>query len=54
MSLFSSILCSLNRHDPLRRNVRWDGDHYRGQCRHCGTNVVRVARKTWRKAEDSA
>jgi hypothetical protein len=53
MALLSSILCSLNRHDPLRRNVRWDGVCYRGECRHCGAEVVRRARKTWRKAEDS-
>ncbi|MFN3990331.1 MAG: hypothetical protein ACK4IS_08730 [Erythrobacter sp.] len=52
MSLFSTMMCALGRHYPRRREVEWDGKTYRGQCRHCGSEVVRVSRKTWRKARD--
>jgi hypothetical protein len=51
MSLLSSITCALGWHAPRRRDVKWDGKNYRGECRHCGTEVVRIARKTWRKAK---
>jgi hypothetical protein len=54
MSLVSSIKCKLGWHDPKRREVEWDGKQYRGECRHCGVPVVRVARKVWREAKDRA
>jgi len=50
MSLLSKLKCILGWHEPLRRDVKWDGKQYRGTCRHCGTEIVRMARKTWRKA----
>jgi hypothetical protein len=49
MSLFSRLECLLNRHDPLRRNVKWDGMTYVGDCRHCGETIVRISRGKWRK-----
>jgi hypothetical protein len=52
MSLFFKLLCVFGWHNPRRRDVQWDGLHYRGECRHCGAEIVRISRKTWRKAPE--
>lgn len=49
MSVFSPIGCFLNRHQPRRRDVEWDGRTYIGQCRHCGALIERHGRRDWRK-----
>lgn len=49
MSVFVNIGCLLNRHDPVRRDVMWDGRHYVGRCRHCGVPIMRYKRRIWRK-----
>jgi hypothetical protein len=54
MSLFSPIMCALGWHEPKRRDVKWDGRNYRGECRHCGTEIIRISRKTWRKPKEPA
>ncbi|OBV11002.1 hypothetical protein I603_1410 [Erythrobacter dokdonensis DSW-74] len=52
MSFISFIGCTTDRHEPLRRDVTWDGKRYVGACRHCGAPIVRIARRNWRKRED--
>ena len=49
MAFLRKITCGLGWHEPRRRDVTWDGRQYRGECRYCGAEIVRVARKTWRK-----
>jgi hypothetical protein len=49
MSVLSAIACLLNQHDPVRRDVTWNGRTYVGQCRHCGTPIERHGRRNWRK-----
>lgn len=51
MSFMSFIGCTMDRHDPLRREVTWDGRHYAGHCRHCGTPIVRIGHRKWRRRE---
>jgi hypothetical protein len=53
MSLFG-LGCLLNRHDPDRKEVKWNGHDYVGECRHCGASIVRVARRDWRKVVPKA
>ncbi|MFO6446440.1 hypothetical protein ACLBKU_04780 [Erythrobacter sp. NE805] len=50
MSVFG-LGCLLNRHDPDRKQVRWNGYDYVGECRHCGAPIVRHSRRNWRKQE---
>lgn len=52
MSFLSFIGCSIDRHEPSRRNVEWDGRNYVGQCRHCGAPIMRMERRKWRKRDD--
>lgn len=49
MALLSFIWCQTNRHDPLRRDVKWDGRGYVGTCRHCGAPIYRHKHHDWRK-----
>lgn len=49
MFILSRIGCLVNQHDPDRSKVTWGGRNYIGHCRHCGTPIERVARRTWRK-----
>jgi len=49
MSVISPIACLMGRHEPLRRNVEWDGLHYVGNCRHCGKEIVRLSHRNWRE-----
>ncbi len=51
MSFISFFGCTMDRHEPLRREVRWDGRRYAGHCRHCGEPIVRIAHRKWRKRE---
>jgi hypothetical protein len=51
MSFFGRILCAFDRHDPVRRKVRWDGGIYVGECRRCGASIYRISRRTWRRAK---
>ncbi|TCM18154.1 hypothetical protein EDF56_105504 [Novosphingobium sp. PhB165] len=44
-----AILCLLDRHDPERENVTWDGAGFSGNCRHCGLDVRREKHKVWRR-----
>ena len=44
-----SILCLIGRHQPVRRDVEWDGRTYVGECRHCGKQIERVAHRNWKK-----
>jgi hypothetical protein len=52
MSLFSFIGCLADKHQPVRREVDWDGRYYVGTCRHCGASIRRYAHHDWRKRED--
>lgn len=54
MSVFSKIGCLINRHDPLRRDVTWDGLAYVGVCRHCGAPIKRHRRNNWQKSKESS
>jgi hypothetical protein len=49
MSVFGSLLCAFNRHKPLRRDVRWDGEFYVGKCRRCGASIRRIGPQKWRE-----
>jgi hypothetical protein len=46
-----TFLCVLNKHQPDRRNVGWDGKAYVGQCRRCSAPIKRLARKKWRRVD---
>ncbi|WDA42557.1 hypothetical protein [Erythrobacter sp. BLCC-B19] len=54
MSLLSSIACGLNQHQPLRRDVTWNGRAYVGNCRHCGVPIERHGHRNWRKRGSAA
>jgi len=54
MSVFSSIGCLLNQHDPVRREVTWNGRTYVGICRHCNAAIQRNGRRNWRKRKNAA
>ena len=54
MSVFSFIGCLLNQHQPLRRDVVWDGRAFVGQCRRCGAPIHRHGRRNWRKDKNAA
>jgi len=49
MSFFDSIGCLLNQHQPLRRDVTWNGRVYVGTCRRCDAPIERHGRRRWRK-----
>ncbi len=49
MSIFGLATCVFNRHDPDRKEVKWNGHDYVGECRHCNVPIVRVSRRHWRK-----
>jgi hypothetical protein len=49
MSVLGLAACLLNRHGPSRRDVKWDGLAFVGECRHCGAPIERVGRRNWRK-----
>lgn len=40
-------LCVLNRHQPIRRDVVWDGLNYVGTCSFCGEAIRRKSRRKW-------
>jgi hypothetical protein len=44
----------INRHQPLRRDVQWDGRQYVGKCRHCGKPIRRKGKRQWRKRSAAA
>lgn len=52
MSFISFVVCAMDRHQPVRREVTWDGKHYVGHCRHCGAPIVRIGHHKWRRRED--
>jgi hypothetical protein len=54
MSVLSAISCLLNQHEPLRRDVSWNGRTYIGECRHCGALIERHGRRNWRKRKGTA
>lgn len=51
MSFLSFIGCNFDRHQPSRREVTWDGQHYVGHCRHCGAPILRESHRKWRRRE---
>lgn len=53
MSLFG-LGCMVNRHDPDRKEVTWNGHDYVGECRHCGVTITRVSRRNWRRQKSEA
>lgn len=53
MSVFSFVGCLLNQHDPVRRDVTWNGRAYVGDCRHCGAPIQRHGRRNWRKRKSA-
>ncbi|WP_285712144.1 hypothetical protein [Erythrobacter oryzae] len=55
MSVFQAFACMLNQHQPLRRDVTWNGRNYIGVCRHCDARIERIGRRRWRrrKSEDA-
>jgi hypothetical protein len=53
MSVFSLVWCFFNRHDPVRRDVAWNGLTYSGTCRHCGAEIHRLGHRDWRKIKSS-
>jgi hypothetical protein len=42
-------LCVVNRHQPVRQDVTWDGLHYVGNCSFCGRSIRRKSRRNWRR-----
>ena len=54
MSIMSPIACLLNWHEPVRREVVWNGRAYVGECRHCNTPIQRLGRRVWRRRRDDA
>ncbi|MFM7347925.1 MAG: hypothetical protein ACKO01_00365 [Erythrobacter sp.] len=54
MLVFGLVGCLLNRHDPDRREVVWNGHDYVGTCRHCGAPITRLSRRNWRKSTSKA
>jgi hypothetical protein len=52
MSVFSFLGCLINRHQPQRRDVVWNGRTYTGLCRHCGAPVERHGHHDWRRQDD--
>ncbi len=54
MSVFGLFGCMVNRHDPDRREVTWNGQDYVGECRHCGVAIARVSRRNWRRQKREA
>ena len=51
MTALSRIACLLNQHQPVRRDVIWDGRNYVGACRHCGLPIERLGHRRWRRRE---
>ena len=39
--------CVLGHHSPRRAEVRWDGLHFIGTCRHCSKHIRRKAHHKW-------
>jgi hypothetical protein len=50
MSVFGLVGCMVNRHDPDRKAVKWNGHDFVGECRHCGVPIERKARRHWKKS----
>ena len=51
MSAISFVGCLIGRHQPLRRDVAWDGRAYVGTCRHCAATIIRHGHNDWRKRD---
>lgn len=49
MKLADIPLCLFGRHTPRRNKVKWDGLHFVGACRHCGTALRRKDHGGWVK-----
>ena len=46
-------LCFINRHQPDRKRVQWDGLHYQGICHRCHRPIIRLRRGTWVREPES-
>lgn len=42
------VRCALGQHEPDRRKVEWDAQHFAGKCKGCGVDIYRKASKQWR------
>ncbi|MDF8333524.1 hypothetical protein [Novosphingobium cyanobacteriorum] len=40
----------MNRHRPVRTEIRWNGAHYVASCQNCGQPLRRVGKGRWREA----
>jgi hypothetical protein len=49
MSVIQTLACLLNQHQPVRRDVTWNGRTYIGVCRHCDAPIERLGRRRWRR-----
>ena len=47
-------LCFINRHQPDRKRVQWDGLHYQGTCHVCQRPIIRLRRGVWVKHAESS
>lgn len=50
-NLLGRLRCRFGRHRPVRKAVRWNGLHYRAECRHCGAVIQRLPLGGWRASE---
>ncbi len=41
------LLCLLDRHNPDRNRVRWDGFSYSGHCVRCEATIRRLRQRRW-------
>jgi hypothetical protein len=53
MSVFETLACKLNQHQPVRRDVTWNGRAYVGVCRHCDAPIERIGRRRWRRRNNA-
>lgn len=54
MSFMSFIGCSMDRHEPVRSDVKWGGLTYVSHCKHCHEPIERLAHRKWRKRPEQA
>lgn len=49
MNFHIRLFCRFDRHEPIRREVRWDGLHYVSTCTSCGQAIRRKDKGEWRR-----
>ncbi len=45
--------CLINRHQPRRESVHWNGFHYVSHCKDCGKPILRKPKGGWRLSKSS-